>query len=261
MKLRDLFIKRENTPNSVLFLNFFLVAFGVFLCLFLLFKSGAVAYNFSWDSLWDYRGLLLSGFITTLWISLISLAFSFLAGIFLALGQMSEIIFLRAIARSLMETFRGTPLLVQLLVFYYVIGSALQINNRIVVGIIVLSFFEGAYLSEIIRSGIENIGKTQKETAIVIGLTEFQTYFYIIIPQLVAKLLPSIAGQLASIIKDSSLLYVISVPEFTMSVTQVNSYTFSTIEAFFVLALGYFCLTLPISLLSRFLEKKYSYDV
>jgi len=119
--------------------------------------------------------------------------------------------------------------------------------------------FAGAYISEIIRAGIENVSETQLESARAIGLTRYQIYRYIITPQVTRQILPPLAGQFASLIKDSSLLSVISVSEFTLNAQEVNAFTFSTLESYLPLALGYLVLTLPISLWTKQLEKKFRY--
>ena len=123
-----------------------------------------------------------------------------------------------------------------------------------------MSLFSGAYISEIIRAGVNSIGATQRETAKSIGLNKYQTYKYIIFPQVITRVLPPLAGQFASLIKDSSLLSIIAIKEFTMAAREVNSNTFSTIESYLPLAIGYLVLTIPISMLTKYLERKYTYE-
>ena len=123
-----------------------------------------------------------------------------------------------------------------------------------------LSFFSGAYISEIIRAGIESVGKSQLESARAIGLTRSQTYRYVIFPQALRQTLPPLAGQFVSLIKDSSLLSIIAITEFTWSAQAVNARTFSTLESYLPLAFGYLILTLPISLWTRRLERQHKYE-
>ena len=120
--------------------------------------------------------------------------------------------------------------------------------------------FSGAYISEIIRAGIESVGKSQIESAKAIGLTRAQTYRYVIFPQALRQTLPPLAGQLVSLIKDSSLLSIISISEFTLNAREVNSNTFSTLESYIPLAIGYLVVTLPISLWTRHLETRHRYE-
>ena len=110
-----------------------------------------------------------------------------------------------------------------------------------------------------LRAGIESIRDSQLESARAIGLTRGQTYRYVIFPQVVRQLIPPLTGQFASIIKDSSLLSIIALNEFTLNAQEVNAFTYSTLESYLPLAAGYLLLTLPISLFSRILERKFHY--
>jgi polar amino acid transport system permease protein len=163
---------------------------------------------------------------------------------------------LRLLALIVIELIRGTPLLTQILFFFYVVAHGIGFQNRLLTGILILSFFSSVYITELIRASIEAIPLPQWESAKAIGLTTFQTYRYIIVPQALRPLLPSLTGQLASLIKDSSLLSIIGISEFTLAAEQVNATTYCTLESFIPLAIGYLILTLPISLGSRLLEKK-----
>lgn len=216
------------------------------------------AYN--WHIIADYKSVFLKGWLTTIVISLICLILSTIIGILCALAKRSSIVVLRYVAIAYVELIRGTPLLVQILFFFYVVAHGIGLQNRFVAGILTLSFFTGAYLAEIFRSGIESISESQLESAKSIGLTKKQTYRFVVFPQAFRLTLPPIAGQFASLIKDSSLLSIIGISELTYSAQQVNSATYSTLESFLPLALGYLILTLPISLYSKYLEKKYRYE-
>jgi polar amino acid transport system permease protein len=104
------------------------------------------------------------------------------------------------------------------------------------------------------------VGLSQLESARAIGLTTAQTYLYVIFPQAFRQTLPPLAGQFASLIKDSSLLMILGISEFTFSAQQAASATFSNLECYLPLAAGYLILTVPISLLSRALEKRFRYE-
>jgi polar amino acid transport system permease protein len=219
-------------------------------------------YNWGWAAVWDYRVLLFHGWLLTLAISAAALVISTLGGFVLALAQRSYVLPLRYFAKVLVEVVRCTPLLVLILVIWYGFGGVFQIGNeyRFVAGILILSLFEGAYISEIMRAGIESVGKTQIESARAIGLTRAQTYRYVIVPQATRQVLPPLVGQLVSLIKDSSLLSLISIAELTQSAQQVNTFTVSTLETYLPLAGGYLVLTIPISLWSRWLERRFKYE-
>lgn len=259
-RLRGLFIheRSERPSRAALILNII----GIGVVLFFIFRYGfaQLSYTFRWDSVWRYRSGMAQGFLMTILISLASLGISALLGLFFALAQSSRIIALRLFSRLYIEVIRGTPLLVQILIFFYVIANAAGLDNRYVAGVVIMSIFSGAYIAEIIRAGIESVGSTQRETARSIGLTRSQTYRFIIFPQVVTRVLPPLAGQFASLIKDSSLLSIIAIKEFTMAAREINANTFSTLESYIPLAIGYLVLTVPISYLTKRLERKYRYE-
>ncbi len=218
-----------------------------------------VKFAWGWEAVYAYRQKFMNGWLMTVAISAASLFLSLLIGIVIAEAQRLSFLPLRYLARFYMEIIRGTPLLVQILIFFYVVADAFGIDNRYLVGVIILAMFAGAYISEIIRAGIESVGESQLESARAIGFTQPQIYRYVIFPQVVRQALPPLAGQFASLIKDSSLLSIISVSEFTLNAQEVNSFTFSTLESYLPLAAGYLLLTLPISLWAKQLERKYRY--
>jgi len=224
------------------------------------FSFHQITYRWNWQAVLNYRSLLLSGWFMTLFISIASLVLSTIIGVLFALVRRSEILPLRYFGHIYVELVRGTPLLVQILVFFYVVADAFHVGNRYLVGILILSFFSGAYITEIVRAGIESIGQSQLESAKAIGLTRPQTYRYVIFPQALRLSLPPLVGQFVSLIKDSSLLSIIAVNEFTQAARDVNSNTYSTLESYIPLALGYLILTLPISLWTRSLEKRLRFE-
>jgi polar amino acid transport system permease protein len=125
---------------------------------------------------------------------------------------------------------------------------------------VILSLFSGAYIAEMIRSGIESVGRSQWDSARAIGLTPAQTYRFVVFPQVLRQILPPLAGQFSSLIKDSSLLYIIGIAELTFAANQVNSATYSTFESFVPLGVCYLLLTLPVSLWAKRLENKTRYE-
>lgn len=224
------------------------------------FSFSQLNYHWGWGAVYKYRQKFLQGWLTTILISLAALGLSTFVGLFFALAQRSTFLALRYFSKIYVEVVRGTPLLVQILIFFYVVADAFGVKDRYLVGVLTLSFFSGAYLSEIIRAGIESVGKSQIESAKAIGLTRSQTFRFVIFPQALRQTLPPLAGQFVSLIKDSSLLSIISISELTLNAQEVNSYTFSTLESYLPLAAGYLILTLPISLWTRYLERKHAYE-
>lgn len=218
--------------------------------------------TWNWGVVWEYRAAFWKGWWTTVAVALAALVVSVAIGLVTALMLRSRFALVEAAGRVYVELIRGTPLLVQLLVGWYVIAAAMRVgtNARDVVGVLVLALFSGAYMAEIIRGGLDAIPRAQIDSARAIGLTPWQTLRLVVLPQAVRIVLPAVAGQLVSLIKDSSLLSVISIGEFTFAARNVNSATYSTLESYLPLAAGYLALTLPLSALSRWLERRFRYE-
>jgi len=214
----------------------------------------------NWDQVWGYRVTFLNGWAATIGISAAALVLSTIVGSLAALARRSSFLPLRYTAVAYVETVRGLPLVVLVLFGFYGIANAVGWNDRISVGIVILSLFSGAYIAEIIRAGIESVGRSQWDSARAIGLTTAQTYRFVIFPQVMRQILPPVAGQFSSLIKDSSLLYIIGIPELTFAANQINSATYSTFESFVPLGVCYLVLTLPVSLWTKYLEAKVRYE-
>jgi len=204
--------KRHNpVVRALSFLLAVLLLGGIFAGAFALLE-----YHWTWQPVFSYRKLFWDGWLATLAISGLALPLSCILGLLFALARRSPLLPLRDFARIYVELTRGTPLLVQIFVYWYIFGQSLSRDFRFIAGALVLSIFESAYVSEIIRAGIESIGKSQLESARSIGFTPVQTYRYVIFPQAFRQILPPLAGQFASIIKDSSLLSVLGIAEFSL---------------------------------------------
>lgn len=250
----------QGSPRSAMVLWMAVLAmFGSLLCAGVL--SGAAGFTRGgWESVWAYRDVFWKGWLLTIVISFLSLLLSALIGLLIALARRSRLIPLRAAALLYVEILRGTPLLAQILFFFYVVANGIGLQDRLVAGVLILSLFSGAYLAELIRSGIGAVPASQLESARAIGLTPAQTYRFVIAPQALRNILPPLAGQFASLVKDSSLLSIIGIGEFTLAAQQVNSATYRTLESYLPLALGYLALTLPISVIARRLEQRLRYE-
>ncbi|MDO8947362.1 MAG: amino acid ABC transporter permease [Desulfocapsaceae bacterium] len=200
-------------------------------------------------------GPLLQGLKVTLQISAVSMILSFWVGLVTALLRLSSSTVARSVARVYLEVSRNTPLLIQLFFIYFVMGPILGID-RFFAAVLALSLFEGAYVSEIIRSGIISIQRGQWEAAFSIGLNRWSTYRLIILPQALRRILPPLTNQAISLIKDSSLISVIAIYDLTMQAQALISETFFTFELWFVVALMYLVITMLLSCCVTLLENK-----
>jgi polar amino acid transport system permease protein len=225
-------------------------------------------YNWQWYRIKPYlfffengefsKGLLIDGMLITLKISCISLLFSMLLGFCSAFARLSSSPVLKSLSWIYVETIRNTPLLIQIFLIYFVISPVFNIP-AFTSAVIALSLFEGAYASEIIRSGIINIPKGQYEAAQSIGLSSRATYIKVIVPQMLRQTLPMLAGQSVSLIKDSALVSTISIYDLTMQGQRIVSETFLTFEIWFCVALCYLVITASLSFIIRQFENRLKY--
>jgi len=223
-----------------------------------------LGYNWQWYRIPRYffafeegrfvAGPLLRGLWVTLYISAMSLVLCFIFGLLTALFRLSHSFVARLVARAYLELVRNTPLLVQLFFIYFVLGPVLNLE-RLTSAVLALSLFEGAYASEIFRAGIVAIHKGQWEAAYSLGLSTYQTYRRIVLPQAVRYILPPLTSQGISLIKDSALVSTIAVYDLTMEGQVIISETFLTFEIWFTVAAIYLAITVSLSVLVGFLEK------
>lgn len=220
----------------------------------------AIHTTFDFSFLEDFSIRIRSGFLMTVLLSLASLILSLFIGVLSAVGQETKILFLRYLCNIYVRFIRGTPLIMQIYLFFYIVGTAWGVNNRFVAGVFILSIFEGAYIAEIIRGSLLSIEDSQLEAANAVGFTKAQTIKYVVLPQLIARTLPALTGQFASIIKDSSLLSMIAVIELTQTMREISATNFKLFECYLFLGALYLCLTLPISFISKRLERRFDYE-
>lgn len=261
--MRALFYESNNPaekklPRPTVVLSFFVAL--AFLCTLAMAAFASLDYNWNWSSVYRYKTKFIEGWLITIAISSGALVLSLLIGALSSLATRSRFLPLRYLVNIYVELTRGTPLLVQILIIFYVFADAANIENRYLVGTVILALFSGAYISEIFRAGIQTVGNTQLLSTKAIGFTPYQTFRYVIFPQALRNSLPALAGQFANLIKDSSLLSIIAVSELTLNAQEVNSATLSSFESFFPLAIGYLLLTLPIMQLSRYIERRVTFE-
>ena len=194
-------------------------------------------YKFDWYVLWRYRESLWDGLVLTVEISLVALVASIIIGLLFGTMDSSKNRFFRALAVSYVEICRNIPLLVHIL-FWYVGLASFRIPN-FWCGVVGLAIHSGAYIAEIVRSGIQSIPSGQNEAALSSGLTKIQSMVFIIYPQALRMVLPSLAGMFSQLIKDSSLASVIAVSELTFQAGKIEGDTFRSFEAYIGISVMY----------------------
>ena len=208
-----------------------------------------------------YYMVYLQGLWGTLWISAVTVLCGTLLGLLIAAFRMSRSKILNSFASAYIEVLRGTPILLQLYFFWIGLPKLLPFELSDTMCIVVaLVINASAYISEIIRGSLLSLDQTQLDAARAVGFTRRQAVVHVILPQLVARTLPALTGQFASIIKDSSLLSLIAVIELTQTMREISAANFRLFECYLVLGLLYLCLTLPVSFISERLERRFRYE-
>jgi polar amino acid transport system permease protein len=219
-----------------------------------------LGYTFDWSVVFSSATftVLLAGLKYALVVSALSLLFGNVIGLITAVARMSRRPPFVQIAYIYTDFFRTTPALVQLIWVFYAMPVVLGISlTPLWSGVVALSLNAGAFLAETFRSGLQSISPGQRDAASVLGLSRAQTFFRIILPQAFRRVLPATANVFIGLIKDSSLLSVIAVPELTYEIQSQVQTTFRPLELYSVLAVAYFVLTYPLSLLTTWLERRY----
>ncbi len=200
-------------------------------------------------------GILMMGFVLTLKISVTSTIFGIIIGTIVGIARLSKEPVTRALSLFYVELVRNTPLLVQIYIIYFFIGSMLRIS-AFVAGTAALSIFAGAYVGEIVRAGIQSIHKGQMEASRSLGMSYAQAMRHIILPQAFKRIIPPLAGQFISLIKDSSLVSVIALADLMFQGNQAVARTYYAFEIFFTVAFLYLMMCYPLSMATQYVERR-----
>ncbi len=201
--------------------------------------------------------ILLEGLKMTIILTVISIAIALLLGIIFGLFRVSRSIWLRAIGTTFVDIFRGTPLLVQAFFIYFGIPSALGFQmSALTAGIITLSLNAGAYMTEIVRGGIQSVDKGQMEAARSLGIGYLPTMRKVILPQAIRTMIPSYINQFVITLKDTSILSVIGIAELTQTGRIIIARNFQSFNMWLIIGIIYFVVIMALTKLSDRLEKR-----
>ncbi|SEL21704.1 amino acid ABC transporter membrane protein, PAAT family [Methanobrevibacter gottschalkii] len=207
-------------------------------------------------------GQLLGGMVTSVEIFLLTLLFSLPLGLIVAGGRMSKFAPLRWLMKIYISIMRGTPLMLQLIIVffapYYVFGMSLSADYRFMAVIIAFTINYAAYFAEIYRGGIEAIPKGQYEAAQVLGYNKFETFFIIVLPQVFKIVLPSITNEVITLVKDTSLSFVIAIPEMFTVAKQIAAAD-ASIAALLVAGIFYYVFNVIVAFVMEHLENRLDY--
>lgn len=216
-------------------------------------------YHWDFQSLWIYRHLIAVGFAYTLGYTFAVVVLGLTIGLLAALARLASNSLISGPVRGYVEIFRCTPVLVQLVWFYYALPilTGIQISAALA-AVVTLSLYGGAFYSEIIRGGIISIEPGQSEAALALGMTGIQAMRRVILPQALRRMLPPLMNQSILQLKNTSLLSILAVPDLLYQGQTVAHETYRPLEVYTLVAAAYFVVLLPATLLVRRLERHLS---
>ena len=258
--------------------------------------DSVLAYRWNWSFVphylyrWDEEqqawvaNLLMQGLYTTIRLALWGIVLAAIIGVVFGIMRTSRRLFPRMVSRVYVELIRNIPPLVFIFIFYFFISSQImpllgveefvrnaspetlawlevlfgppKLISNVISGIICLAMFEGAYVTEIVRAGIQSIPKTQTEAGFSIGLSRLQLMRYVILPQAVQRVVPPLAGQFITLVKDSSIVSLISIQELTFLAVETAVSTNRMFEVWITVAGLYFCVCWSCALLFDWMERR-----
>lgn len=231
-------------------------------------------------------GVIAQGFFYTVRLSFWGILLSLFTGFFMGILRTFNRPFAKIFSVAYVEFFRNIPPIVLVFIFYFFVSEQLvtfsgldslfgdsgnfihkflsvifapqSLFSAMLAGVLTLSLYEGAYIAEIFKAGIESVNIAQKEAGFALGFSKFKVLRYIVLPQTAKIVIPPLSGQFISTIKDSAIVSVVAVPELTFQGMEVMSSTYLTYEVWITVTLVYLFMTLVFSLFMKFMEKKLS---
>lgn len=253
-------------------------------------------YRWNWNAIWPFvayvdedsgdltANLLVHGLLTTLRLAVWGIIIAAIIGVLMGLARTSSNLFLRMLARTYVEFVRNMPPLVFIFIFYFFLSSQLmpllgvddfvrnasdrtlavlnfafgdpRLFSNFVAGLVCLGLFEAAYVTEIVRAGLQSIDRGQWEGARSIGLSPFDVLRYVIVPQAIQRIVPPLANQFITLVKDSSIISLISIQELTFMAVEVGVSTTRVFEVWITVAIAYFAVCYSCALVFGRLEKR-----
>ncbi len=203
-----------------------------------------------------YLGLVMSGFLWTVLISLIIFILSFILGFIMFFTGRSKSYYLKYLTSHITDLMFGTPMLVVVILTYFFVGTALNIDSKLFWGIASLTVYFSPFMMKLYLGAYESIDNNQIIVCDLFGFSKWQMYRYIILPQMLRIMLPPLSGNLATIIKSSSLLYLIGFNELYYNITTIQAKTFAFTEGYLVMLVLYLIITIPLLRLTDYLEAR-----
>ncbi|BAO06809.1 MULTISPECIES: amino acid ABC transporter permease [Enterococcus] len=205
-----------------------------------------------------YGPAFLDGFKVTILSSVLALLFSLIIGTLMAIFQLSHNKWIRGLAKAYVEFFRNIPLLIIVMFFYVVLPLYWISFDGFQAGTIGLTIYTSAFIAETVRSGIQTVPKGQMEAGLSSGFTYSETMRYIVLPQAFKIVIPPLGNQFINLVKNSSILAIVAGLDIMYQGDLIASETFNTFDTYIIVGLFYLIITLPLSYLMVYLEKKWA---
>jgi His/Glu/Gln/Arg/opine family amino acid ABC transporter permease subunit len=217
------------------------------------------SYQFDFSWLPDNLPRLMDGALLSVRLMLITAIASFVIGLIAGQMRMARNPLISWPAAAYIDFFRTTPVLVQIVFFFFLLPIFFGMrSDAFTAGFVALSLNYGAFFAEIFRAGVGSLGRGQSEAAYAIGMTDFQAMRRVVYPQALRRMLPPIGSMFVSLLKDTSLVAILGVPELMNTAQNVGALTFRNVEVLAVVALIYFCMTYPMALFASWLHRRAS---
>ncbi|KPH06086.1 amino acid ABC transporter permease [Rhizobium acidisoli] len=215
-------------------------------------------YNWDFSIIWSYRGILLDGVMITCAITAAIIVLGMIFGLVTGLGSISRLWAIRFVSVALIEVFRCTPLIVQLIWFYYALPILAGIEmTPLTASLVALSCYGGSFYAEIIRGGIVSIDPGQSEASAALGMLKGQIMRRIVLPQALKRMAPALMNQSIIQFKNTSLVSVLAVPDLVYQSQMVAHDSFRPLETYTAVAVAYFAILFPLTIYVRHREKKF----
>lgn len=205
-----------------------------------------------------YLPALLRAALITVEITLMALVVGFVLGILGGMGRLSRLVPIRLIASGYVSIIRGTPLLVQLFLWYFGLPEIGIRLSAMVAAVAGLGLYSGSYQTEIIRGAIASIDRGQAEAATTLGLSAAQTMIHVVLPQAFLRALPPLGNEFVALVKNSSLASMITVQELVLTAQNIISTTFRAMEMYLAIGVIYYLITFVLSTATRYAERRLS---
>lgn len=244
---------REETLKKI-YNGLLVFAFFNILVLFVIYRNPDFKLNL--NVLKDYSGLIGQAYLTTIYISILSLIISLAFSVILFFMSISKRLYLNYFYSTYTQIALGVPLIVHVIVLYFFFTSAIGIKSPIIAGTLILSGYMAAYFAKTFQGAYEAIDEQQFKIIHILQLPRRVAMKKIIAPQIIKNTLPTLTSHFSLLVKSTALLSLISVPEFTNAINAFNSKTFEFVTGYVVLALGYLLITIPLNYIAKWLNKK-----